>query len=139
MSTKKIMVVDDEAGILRVLDRTLRKAGYSVRGIISPREVVPLLQKEEFDLVLLDMVMPGVDGLELLRAVRQAAPRIPVILMTGYASPDMIASTMGAGAQSFMAEPFAPEELISELSRVFSESQCEDIAQQTGGSDDAGL
>jgi two-component system phosphate regulon response regulator OmpR len=119
----RILVVDDDTGILTAVERSLTKLGWVVRGTSFPKNVEGMIRKEKFDMALLDIVMPGMDGLALLRIVQKAAPDLPVIMMTGYIIPENITAAVSAGTRGFLAKPFTPEELREEVERVLRQSK----------------
>jgi len=115
---RSILVVDDEAVILKMVERVLNRFGYSVWGSNTCDEAVKAVKERRFDLVLLDMLMPGTNGFDLLRTIQSIAPSTPVVVMSGYASPEVASDTSKAGANGFLAKPFTPEELQIGLSAV---------------------
>ena len=93
-----ILVVDDEESNLKVLERMLKKAGYSVLLASSGPEALDILRAEQPELVLTDLRMPGMDGLELLRAARTVAPSTEVVLMTAFGTVEIAVEAMREGA-----------------------------------------
>ena len=93
-----LVVIDDEQGILDVVSRFARRTGYEVVTCSGGREAIALLQTRRADLVLVDLRMPDVGGLDVLRAIRDTDPRCQAILMTGYASVDTAVDAIKLGA-----------------------------------------
>ncbi len=118
MAGERILVVDDEASCLRIIDKVLTEEGYLVKSTLSPKDALEIVRRERFDLLLTDIVMPGINGLELLRMVRRIYPGITITVITGYAAPDTIISCLREGVQAFIAKPFTTQELKTELRRV---------------------
>jgi two-component system response regulator FlrC len=108
----KILVVEDDAALLDLLVDTLSTIGYSAVPALGGPEALVKLEQDAFDLVISDIKMPEVDGISLLNKVRQAYPGVPVLLITGVASDDIISQ---ASPDGFLAKPFRighMEELI---------------------------
>jgi len=100
-----LVVVDDEQGILDVVGRFARRAGYEVVTCSGGREAIGLLQTHRADLVLVDLRMPDVGGLDVLRAIRDIDPRCQAVLMTGYASVDTAVDAIKLGAMDYLSKP----------------------------------
>jgi DNA-binding NtrC family response regulator len=100
-----LVVVDDEQGILDVVSRFARRAGYEVVTCSGGREAIGLLQTRRADLVLVDLRMPDVGGLDVLRAIRDTDPRCQAVLMTGYASVDTAVDAIKLGAMDYLSKP----------------------------------
>jgi len=99
----KILVVDDDIGLLELLVETLSTVGYKAIGAAGGVEALQKLQEEKFSLMITDIKMPDVDGLQLLRKVRRHYSRMPVLFITGVASADIIGQ---AAPDGFLAKPF---------------------------------
>jgi len=100
-----LVVVDDEQGILDVVGRFARRAGYEVITCSGGREAIAQLRTNRADLVLVDLRMPDVGGLEVLRAIRETDPRCQAVLMTGYASVDTAVEAIKLGATDYLSKP----------------------------------
>jgi DNA-binding NtrC family response regulator len=116
-----LLVVDDEPGILRLIDRFARKVGFDVATAASGHEALQKLQTENAAVALVDLRMPDVDGLEVLRRIRAANPDCQVILMTGHASIDTAIEAIKHGALDYLSKPFDFDRLESLLRRVHDE------------------
>jgi DNA-binding NtrC family response regulator len=101
-----LLVVDDEASILRLIDRFARKIGFDVALAGSGEEALATLQKEKAVAALVDLRMPDVDGLEVLKRIRAADPNCHVVLMTGHASIDTAIEAIKYGAMDYLSKPF---------------------------------
>jgi two-component system response regulator MprA len=111
----RILVVDDEPSVRDALDRALRLDGYKVRLARDGHEALNLLAEEPPDAVVLDVLMPAPDGLEVTRRLRAAGDRTPVLLLTARdAVPDRVKG-LDAGADDYLVKPFALEELTARL------------------------
>jgi DNA-binding NtrC family response regulator len=117
MAKSKILIVDDDPGILTMLQLMLRLEGYDAIVCGEPRLVVDTMASEKPDLVLLDALMPGFDGIQVLEAVKARALSIPVILVTGNANEAYLKSAMQAGAKGVLAKPFVKEDLLDQLGK----------------------
>lgn len=106
-----IMVVDDRVGIRKLLDEVLQSAGYHVITAASGNEAQNLVRKEKIDLVLLDMKMSGMDGLETLTHIKEEAPQIIVLIMTAYEELEILQEAARRGAAACISKPFDIDEL----------------------------
>ncbi|MBM4287034.1 MAG: sigma-54-dependent Fis family transcriptional regulator [Deltaproteobacteria bacterium] len=108
---EKILLVDDDEGLLHFLQRFFTKQGYSVRSCSSGQAALEIIAGEEFDLILLDYKMPGLNGLDTLKEVRRLQVKTPVIIMTAYGTTDTAIEAMRLGAYDYLLKPFDREEL----------------------------
>jgi PAS domain S-box-containing protein len=113
VTNARILVVDDEKGVVRSCVRILQRQGFIVSGRTDSLSVPDLLRQEAFDLLLTDIKMPKLDGLELLRIAKQIDPHITVVLITGYGTMEDAIKAIRLGAQGFIMKPFEPDELIA--------------------------
>src|SRR5512138_3948101 len=104
------MVVDDLDSARQMMKRALARS-YAVYDFASVAEAVPALDRAEFDAIVTDLRMPGIDGIEGLRRFKAKVPEIPVILVTAFATVDTAVEAMKAGAFDYLKKPFEPEEL----------------------------
>jgi DNA-binding NtrC family response regulator len=107
----KILVVDDNPVILAGCQRVFRAEGVEVCLVASADQALATMDREVFGLLLVDVKMPGRDGMWLTREVKRRWPGIPVVLMSGYPVPETIRDGRRAGAALFLAKPFTPDEL----------------------------
>lgn len=114
----KILVVDDDVMVARSCSRILASHSFEVTTVAGADEALEALGREEFDLLLLDVLMPHRDGFSLLREVRRLHPALPAIVMSGYSTPDTIAGAFDCGATRFIAKPFRPDELMKLIHRM---------------------
>jgi len=108
----RILAVDDEKIILDSLRKTLVIAGYSIDTVEKGSEALGLIRKNDYDFVFTDLKMPGMDGVEVTRAVKHLRPDIDVIVVTGYASIDTAVETVRLGAVDYVQKPFTEDELL---------------------------
>jgi DNA-binding NtrC family response regulator len=107
MSTKKIIIIDDETEILNMLSRFLNKSGkYSVATFSNPVVAIDNLKREKYDLVLLDIMMPQMNGLEALEKIMQINGEQKVIMMTAYSTLDKVLKSHKEGATNYVMKPF---------------------------------
>lgn len=112
MSGERILVVDDEKGVVRSCVRILEREGFTVLGKTDSQSVPELLTRETFDLLLTDIKMPKLDGLELLKIAKDIDPHITVVLITGFGTMEDAIKAIRLGAQGFLMKPFEPDELV---------------------------
>ncbi len=106
-----ILIVDDEKNYLLVLSAVLEEEGYEVLTTASSQEALEILKASDVDLVLTDMKMPGLDGIELLEQIKNRDPELPVIMMTAHGTVDKAVEAMQKGAYSYILKPFDNERL----------------------------
>lgn len=117
MRRHMILVVDDEPAIVRLVRAKLRADGYAVVTAERGEEALALLDEERPDLVLLDVMMPGMDGFETLRRIRTES-RVPVIMLTARAGDADTLRGLHGGADDYVAKPFNPDELAARVAAV---------------------
>ena len=113
-----LLVIDDEQGILDLVGRFARRAGYDVETCSSGRDAIALLQTRRADLVLVDLRMPDVGGLDVLRAIRDIDSRCQAVLMTGYASVETAVDAIKLGAMDYLSKPIDFQRLEHLLASV---------------------
>src|SRR5437868_8217669 len=107
----RILVVDDELVVRDSLGKWFTSEGYTARPAGGAREALELIQQSDFDIALIDIKMPGMDGIELQSRLREADPDLTVIIMTGYASVDTAVAALKRGAYDYITKPVDPDEL----------------------------
>jgi len=125
-SKRRILIVDDEAGIVRLLAELLRDAGYACLGCHSSIEALHLISTQRFNLVLSDVHMPGIDGMELLRLVRKEHPQLPVVIVTGEGDIRIGVQAMKAGAYDYLLKPLNLGAVIVSVKQVIERRQMEE-------------
>jgi DNA-binding NtrC family response regulator len=106
MNKPQILLIDDEAIALTNLTHVLKREGYDVTACKDGEAGLEALERSDFDLVLTDLKMPGIDGMAVLRQVHASHPDVPVIMITGHATLDSAVEAMKAGAHHYLAKPF---------------------------------
>jgi len=114
----KILVVDDDAIVVKSCRRILEAEGFEVTTVPSADEGLEKIKYYDFDLLLMDVKMPKHDGLFLMREIKKHWPDIPIIVMSGYPTPETIADVLKLGATQFIPKPFRPDELTKSVRQV---------------------
>ena len=107
----KILIIDDEKSVLDMLNVVFKKEGYRVKKSLSAQKALELIDEEDFDLILSDIRLPQISGMELLRKVKEKKPGIPVIMITAYGTIKQAVEAFKAGAIDYVVKPFDVEEL----------------------------
>jgi DNA-binding response OmpR family regulator len=114
MSGKRILCVDDDTGILRALRRILERKGYSVAACVNGKDALAEISAEEFDLIILDLMMPGMDGHELLGVIRRTRQcSAPVVMLTAKDDGDEVLKGYREGATYYITKPFKNRYVIN--------------------------
>ncbi len=121
----RILVIDDEEIVHASVGRILRRAGYGTESVYSADEGIQRLRKETFDLVITDLMMPGMNGVEMLRALRQEEIKATVIMITGYPTIRTALEAMRLGAMDYLAKPFTRKELLAPVVRALRQEEQE--------------
>ena len=119
-SQKKILLVDDEAEFVTTLAERLEIRGFKAEAAISGQQALELVKDRNFDAAILDVKMPGMDGLEVMKKIRELHPDVPVILLTGYGSTDDGVQGVNKGAFDYLMKPLDIEELISKIQEALA-------------------
>jgi DNA-binding NtrC family response regulator len=122
-SEKSILLVDDEANLRSTLTLILQREGYQTRAAVNGREALDLLSKAKSDLILLDLKMPGIDGMQLLQEIQRLDPDIPVLILTANASLDSAEKAIRSGASGYLLKPIEPEQIILRIREIFLEQR----------------
>ncbi len=118
MSRRRILVVDDDQGILDYLPMVLKKEGFDVISVDNGPEAIDIISKGGVDLVITDIRMPEMDGIEMLSKVKEDYPDLPFIMMTAYTSVDAAIESLNLGASFFLKKPFKKRELLNFVSKA---------------------
>ena len=110
---ERILVVDDDRGMQDVLDIMLSRAGYKVATADDGAVALDIIGKKKFDLVITDLKMPRVDGIDLLKGIKETAPGTAVILLTAFASGETALAAMREGAYDYVEKNFNVEDLLA--------------------------
>ncbi|UTF50846.1 response regulator [Desulfomicrobium sp. ZS1] len=117
-----VLVVDDEQDFVETLVKRMERRGFKVTGVGSGQEALLLLGKEHFDVVILDVMMPGMDGIETLREIKLAWPKIQVILLSGHGGEEMGIRGMAYGAYAYLLKPVALKTIVETAYIAFEEA-----------------
>src|SRR5579864_410121 len=107
----RILIVDDELVVRDSLGKWFTSEGYAAKPVGSGREALEIIQRKEFDIALIDIKMPGMDGMELQARLKEADPELTVVMMTGYASVETAVQALKRGAYDYITKPVDPDEL----------------------------
>ncbi len=116
------LLIDDDIYLLQKLKETLEVMGYGVDPAQSPKEALELLTAKNYTLVITDLAMPGTEGLSIYEAIRKVDPVVPVIIITGYGSPDQAALAMKMGCTDYLRKPIDPDELVFRIEKARHQS-----------------
>jgi len=114
----RILLVDDEANVRTVFSDILKKESYLVKEVKNGPEAIKAIDEETFDLALVDLRMPNMDGIEVLENIKKRKPEIPVIVYTGYGSITSAVEAMRKGAFDYLNKPFSPQQLKSNIKKA---------------------
>lgn len=114
----RILIVDDEPDYCDVLETILTAKGYKTKKCSQPKDVIEIITSEEFDLVLTDLIMPEMDGIALLKAIKNKQPNTYVIIMTAYGTIENAVNAMKLGAYNYVIKGSKPEELMVEIENI---------------------
>ena len=115
-----ILVVDDEESMRIGCAQALAEEGHRVRTAENGQRALALIDRESFDVILLDLKMPGIPGMDVLRRIKESDPTSIVIVITGHATVDVAVEAMREGAYDFITKPFTPEALAAAVDRATS-------------------
>lgn len=127
MANQKILIVDDEKNIRLTVAQALQPLGYEVETAVNGEDALNQLEADNFGLILLDLKMPGMDGLAVLRRVVELRPDIRVILISAHGTVEHAVEAMHLGAVDFIQKPFVPKELRDIVTRVLDRHKLEAI------------
>ena len=122
---KRILVIEDDAVTRKLLERELIKHGYEVESVADGVRGLTAVDAQRPDLILLDIVLPELDGMSLLRAIKRRpdTKSIPVIMLTSVAEPSKMVDAISSGARFFVVKPFQIPSLLSKVERALSEKK----------------
>jgi DNA-binding NtrC family response regulator len=133
MTKRKILVIDDNLSTLKVINAILSQENYLVFTASSPADGLELLNKEDMHLILLDLKMPGMDGIELYKRIKEVSPSTSVIIMTAYGTVESAVQAMHLGIDNYLQKPLNFDELKITISKIFEKIDLkEDLALLKG-------
>jgi DNA-binding NtrC family response regulator len=119
----RILVIDDEENMLELFSRILKKEGYNVTTALNAEGALDIFREKVFDLIIADLALPGMNGVELLKRVKEEEPDIPFILITAYGTVESAVEAMKLGAFDYIPKPFQTEELKIVIEKALKEYQ----------------
>lgn len=133
MSSARIIIVDDEKNIRLTVSLGLEPLGYEISTAVDGADALKQLEQQEFDLMLLDIQMPGMDGIEVLRQAALQHPDVRIVMVSAYGTVENAVEAMKLGAVDFIQKPFAPQEIRAVVKQVIERESIEET--QTLGYD----
>ncbi len=130
-TAKKALVLDDEEVILNTCREILEETGLEIITSTSPAECIDIASAGGIDLFITDIMMPELNGVEVVRRIRKTNPRLTVIVITGYPSMDTAREFMKLGAYDYIPKPFTPEELRNAVSQAIGEKDPKKSMRET--------
>jgi PAS domain S-box-containing protein len=127
---KKVLLVDDEENILSLLSEVLEEQGYQVEGVTSGFDALEKVKSNSFDVMLVDLKLPQMDGIEVLRSVKRIDPQLQVIMMTGHVSLESAIDSMHHGAYDYITKHFNLEQAVAAVNRGWEKKALEAQNQQ---------
>jgi len=126
MKDKSVLIVDDEKNILLTVSQSLEVLELEIDTATNGEEALAKLKEKEFGLMLLDIRMPGMDGMEVLRQVREIRPDIGIIMISAYGTIELAVEAMKLGAVDFIQKPFSPAEIRELVSRIMDREKLDE-------------
>jgi len=125
VAREKILIVEDDADIVEMIDYNLKKEGYRTVSVLNGEDAIPLAKRERPDLVILDLLLPGIDGLEVCRTLKEKemTAQIPIIILTAKSQETDKIVGLELGADDYITKPFSPRELIARMKAVLRRSK----------------
>ena len=129
---KKILVVDDEDTVCRSIKKALVREEYDIDVALSGEEALKMEGQKRYDVIIVDLMMPGLNGMDLLKSLKSISPAVQVIMITGYPTMKNTLQAMQIGAFDFLPKPFLPYDLRNLVGRALAARDKE--AGESGGS-----
>lgn len=130
-----ILIVDDEVVVCKSCKKILERSDHKVDYVLTGEEALQSIEGNGYGIVVTDLKMPGIDGMQLLEAVKKKGKDIEVVMITGYASIDTAVQAMKLGAYDYIPKPFTPDELQSVIARVVEKSKLRELERKEGERD----
>ena len=122
-----ILLVDDEAELLRVNSRLLATLGYQVLSARNGHAALDCLERQRVDLVVLDMVMPDLDGVETLKRIREILPDQKVVILSAFAEPEKVEEVKTLGVMAYLKKPVSLQSMMTTLRSALDGNTCEEV------------
>ena len=116
----RILIVDDEIHVCASIAKALESIGYLVDTVLSGEEALKKQGENRYDLIITDLMMPGISGMELLESLKKNDPAIRVIMITGYPSTKSTVTAIKSGAVDYLPKPFTPDELRRAVAKILN-------------------
>lgn len=126
LADMRVLVVDDETDFLEMTVKRMKKKGIQIEGVPSGYEAVEKINNENFDVVLLDVKMPGMDGVEVLREIKRVKPLIEVIMLTGHASVESGIEGMKLGAFDYLMKPMELDKILETIQDAYKKKSLQE-------------
>ncbi len=114
----RILIVEDEASIVTLIQYNLEQSGYETLVADNGREALKLVEEEKVDFIVLDLMLPEIDGLEVCRRIRKTGNDVPIIMLTAKSEEESKITGLRAGADDYLTKPFSPKELIARIEAI---------------------
>lgn len=118
MKNYKILIVDDDTRILKLLQKLLQKNNFIVSTASSPVDALKMFKKEDFDLLILDIMMPNITGIEFAKKIRSQKDNTPIVMLTALSEDQDIQKGLAAGANEYITKPFDSDNMILRLNNL---------------------
>ncbi|MBI4650400.1 response regulator [Candidatus Desantisbacteria bacterium] len=118
MTEINIMIIDDEEKMVKILSMILQEEGFKITGYIDPKAALAVLKDKFYPIIITDLKMPGIDGIQVLDFVKKVSPKSEVIIMTAHADTMAAVSAMKKGAYDYIIKPFEMDELKIMIGRI---------------------
>jgi DNA-binding NtrC family response regulator len=129
----RVLIVDDEVDFVETIVKRLIDRGLEVAGVHSGLEALDLLDKRDFDVVILDVKMPGMDGIETLRAMKKKSPLTEVIMLTGHGSVESGIQGLQLGAYNYVMKPVPLNDLLKQMTQAYERKLIEEERERQSG------
>ena len=117
----RVLVVDDDQQVCKTVSMILEEHDYHVQSFSQPRQALQAVRKRPFDIGLIDIKMPDLNGLELVERIKEEDPRVAILVMTAYPDIQTAAETMRLGSRDYITKPFREEQLLGSVERIAQE------------------
>ena len=120
MSKEHILIVDDEEDILELIDFNLVREGYKVTGVLTGEDAIKAVQNEHIDLMILDLMLPGIDGFEVTKQIKNSPdiPDVPIVILSAKGEEADVVTGLELGADDYISKPFSPKILIARVRSI---------------------
>lgn len=133
MEKFSVLVVDDEVDFVDTLVKRLKDKGLDARGVYRGKDALETLSEEEYDVCVLDVRMPGMDGIETLREMKKKRPAMEVIMLTGHGSVESGIQGLQLGAYNYVMKPVPFKDLLAQLAQAYERKVIEDRRMRRSG------